>query len=95
MKHGPNYFPLPTMNSVQRQYLFGLIFIGFGLYQAINNHDYLEFSLYLSAGLAFIANAMTFETKLERHKKTLVLLTWILIISTGILLLYLVQFKWF
>jgi hypothetical protein len=83
------------MNSVQRQYIFGLIFIGFGVYQAINNRDYLEFSLYVSAGLAFIANALTFEPKLEPHKKTLVTIAWILIISTGILLLYLIQFKWF
>ena len=83
------------MNSVQRQYIFGLIFIGFGIYQAINNRDYLEFSLYLTAGLAFIANALTFEPKLAQQKKTLVTITWILIIATGILLLYLVQFKWF
>jgi hypothetical protein len=83
------------MNSVQRQYLFGLIFIGFAMYQAINNSDYLEFALYTSAGLSFIVNALTFEPKLERHKKNLVKLSWVLIILTGLLFLYLIQFKWF
>ena len=83
------------MNSVLRQYLFGLIFIGFALYQAINNKDYLEFSLYFTAGLAFIANAMTFETRLEQYKKELIIITWSLILTTGVILLYLIQFKWF
>lgn len=83
------------MNSVQRQYIFGLIFIGFAIYQAVSNRDYLEFALYTSAGLAFIVNAMTFETRLERYKKTLVMLSWGLIILTGLLFLYLIQFKWF
>jgi len=82
------------MNSVQRQYLFGLIFIGVGIYQ-LTIRDYLEFTLYTVAGLSFIVNALTLEPKLAVYKKTLVTLSWILIITTGLLFFYLIQFKWF
>ena len=82
------------MNSTQRQYLFGLIFICVGVYQ-LTLRDYLEFSLYTVAGLSFVVNALTLEPKLITYKKTLEALSWILIITTGLLFLYLIQFKWF
>jgi len=81
------------MNSQTRQYFFGLIFVGFAIYQLVIG-DYLEFSLYGVAGLAFIFNAFTFEPKLLPYKKTLVISTWVLIAATGILFLYLLQFKY-
>jgi hypothetical protein len=82
------------MDSIKRQYLFGLIFIGVGIYQ-LTIKDYLEFSLYAVAGLSFIVNALTLEPKLIAHKKNLVIASWTLIITTGLLFLYLIQFKWF
>lgn len=82
------------MNAQVRQYLFGLVFIGVGIYQFIIR-DYLEFALYGVAGLAFIFNALTFETKLAAYKKQLVIVSWLLIGTTGILFLYLLQFKYF
>jgi hypothetical protein len=82
------------MSATKRHYLFGLIFIGIGIYQ-LTIRDYLEFSLYATAGLSFVVNALTLEPKFAPHKKILVPLSWVLIISTGLLLLYLVQFKWF
>jgi hypothetical protein len=82
------------MNSIQRQYIFGLIFIGVGIYQ-LTIGDYLEFSLYALAGISFVVNGFTLEPKMEAYKKLLVVVSWVLIISTGILFLYLVQFKWF
>jgi len=82
------------MNSIQRQYLFGLIFLGVGVYQ-LTIKDYLEFSLFFVAGLSFIVNALTLEPKLIAHKKNLITLSWILIITTGLLFFYLIQFKWF
>jgi hypothetical protein len=82
------------MNAIIRQYLFGVIFIGVGVYELIIL-DYLEFSLYGVAGLSFVVNALTQEPKLVNHKKNLVILSWVLIITTGLLLLYLIQFKWF
>lgn len=81
------------MNAQTRQYLFGLIFAGVGIYQLILG-DWLEFSLYAIAGCAFIFNALTLEPKLTRYKKTLVMISWILIGATGILFLYLLQFKY-
>jgi len=82
------------MKAITRQYLFGLIFIGVAIYQLVIR-DYLEFALYGTAGLAFVFNALTFEPKLIPYKKTLVIVTWVLIGSTGILFLYLLQFKYF
>jgi uncharacterized membrane protein len=82
------------MNSQNRQYFFGIIFIGFGIYQMVVG-DYLEFALYGIAGLAFIFNALTFEVKFLAYKKILVIVTWVLIATTGLLFLYLLQFKYF
>lgn len=82
------------MNPVQRQYLFGLLFVGVGVYQ-LAKQDFLEFSLYTVAGLSFVVNALTLEPKLVAYKKTLVMVSWILIIATGLLFFYLIQFKWF
>jgi hypothetical protein len=82
------------MRSQTRQYLFGLIFIGVGVYQLMIR-DYLESGLYGIAGLAFIFNALTFEPKLVAYKRALVIISWVLIAATGILFLYLLQFKFF
>lgn len=81
------------MNPKTRQYLFGSIFIGVAIYQfAIE--DFLEFALYALAGTSFIVNAMTMEARLLSYKKPLVVASWILILATGILFLYLLQFKY-
>jgi hypothetical protein len=82
------------MNALTRQYLFGVIFIGVGIYQGTIG-DYLETSLYSLAGLAFIVNAATMQPQLVKYKKPLVIVSWILIITTGLLFLYLLQFKYF
>ncbi len=82
------------MNLQTRQYIFGLIFIAFGIYQASGN-EYLEFSLYTGAGLAFIFNALVNEPKLQAQRQLLNIITWILIIATGILFIYLLRYKFF
>jgi hypothetical protein len=81
------------MNSNTRQYLLALIFIGVAIYQCVIK-DYLEFALYLVAGLSFGLNALTLEDRFVAYKKPLVIATWIFIASTGILFLYLIQFKY-
>lgn len=81
------------MKNLNRQYLFASLFVAFSVYQLIIG-DWLEFALYCMAGLAFAFNALTFEPKLFRYKKTLVVITWMLIIGTGILFLWLLQFKY-
>ena len=80
------------MNSHLRQYLFGLVFFGFGVYEFKKN-DPLEASVYLIAGLAFIFNNLVSEPKFHAHRKTLVAITWILIIAASIVFLYVLQFK--
>lgn len=81
------------MNARARQYLFGALFVAVGIYQFIL-HEYLETALYSLAGIAFIVNAMTLEARFAAYRKPLVILTWLLIAATGILFLYLLQFKY-
>ena len=81
------------MNAKTRQYLFGLLFLGVGIYQLIIN-DLLEFSLYGLAGASFVVNALALEPKLLNYKKPLVIVSWVLIVATGILFLYMLQFKY-
>lgn len=81
------------MSAKNRQYLFGLIFFGVAIYQLILR-DYLEVGLYGLAGLAFMVNALTLEPRMASNKKPLVIISWILIAGTGILFLYLLQFKY-
>lgn len=81
------------MNARARQYLFGLLFIGVGIYQYFLN-EYLETVLYVLAGVSFIVNALTLEARFSTYKKPLVIISWILIGATGILFLYLLQFKY-
>jgi hypothetical protein len=82
------------MKSTHRQYLFGLIFLAVAAFQ-LYARDLLEFTLYIVVGAAFIVNALTLEPKLAAHKLILVIASWILIILSGIMFLYLLQYKWF
>ncbi len=81
------------MKNLNRQYIFAALFVAFSVYQAFIG-DILEFSLYFAAGLAFTFNALTFEPGLYKYKKPLVIVSWILIIGTGILFLWMLQFKY-
>ena len=81
------------MNPRTRQYFFGLIFLGFGIYQFVKD-DILEASLYVAAGAAFVFNTLATEPSLQQHKKSLIIVTWALMIAAGILFLYLLQFKY-
>ena len=80
------------MDSRIRQYLFGLVFFGFGVYEFKKN-DPLEASVYLAAGLAFIFNNLVNEPRLFNYKRTLVIITWILIVVAAVIFLYVLQFK--
>ena len=80
------------MDSRLRQYLFGLVFFGFGVYEFKKN-DPLEASVYLTAGLAFIFNNLIGEPKLIAYRKPLTITTWALIIAASIIFLYVLQFK--
>jgi len=81
------------MNARQRQYLFGAIFLAFGIYQLVLK-DWLEATLYMVAGAAFIFNTIASEPTLANYKRILVAITWVLIVTAGILFLYLLQFRY-
>ena len=80
------------MNAFTLQYIFGVFFIGFGIYQLILG-DYLEFALYAAAGGAFIFNTLAREPKMERYKSVFVFLTWGLIIIAAVTFFYVLQFN--
>jgi hypothetical protein len=80
------------MDSRVRQYLFGLIFFAFGVYEFMKN-DPMEASVYLTAGTAFITNNLISEPRLQHLRKLLVTITWVLIIAASIIFLYVLQFK--
>jgi len=48
----------------------------------------------MAAGAAFVFNSLAMEPRLIAYKKGLAIVTWGLIIGTGLLLLWLVQFKY-
>lgn len=82
------------MNFRTRQYLFGIIFAGVAVYYMLEG-EVLEGSLYIMAGLAFIFNTLSGEPRLAGSRQVLVTITWVLIIITGILFLYLLQSRYF
>jgi hypothetical protein len=81
------------MNPRIRQYIFGLIFFAVGIYH-LYLRDALEASLYAMAGLAFVVNTLALEPRFIQHKKVLGIITWVLIIITIVIFLYLIQFKY-
>ena len=81
------------MNARTRQYLYGVIFLSVGIYYMVVRQDWLEALLYSIAGLAFISNTLASEPRWVQYKKALSIITWILIISTGLIFLYVLQFK--
>lgn len=82
------------MNSRVRQYIFGFIFFGIGVYYLLQN-NYLEASLYVLAGLSFTVNTLVNEPALSAYRKLLTIATWSLIIITSILFLWVLQSKYF
>jgi len=81
------------MKGFNRQYLYGLIFLGIGFYH-VYIKDYYEAALLSLAGLAFIFNTLTTEPRLAVYKKPLVIITWGLIAVTVVVFLYVIQFKY-
>ena len=81
------------MKNTNLHYFAALIFIGFGIYQ-MTKSDMVEASLYIFAGSAFIFNSLASEARLHRYKKQLAIITWVLIITTGLLFLWVLQFKY-
>jgi hypothetical protein len=72
------------------QYLAGGLFLAFSLYQ-VSRDELWEFSLYAIVGAAFITMGLIKDKRFPRYHKLLSILSWILIISAGFMLLFLVR----
>lgn len=72
------------------QYIIGALFIGFAIYQIYRNEPW-EFAMYSVAGAAFITIGLVKDNKFEQHKKLLNIISWILIITAGFLLMFLIR----
>ena len=80
------------MKNFNTQYLFSGFFLLVGAYQVYQG-NWLEASLYTLAALSFIFNNLASHPKFQHHKKVLVIITWILMIATGLLFIWFLQFK--
>lgn len=72
------------------QYLVGGAMLCFAIYQIVRQ-DYWEFSLYVTAGLAFVVMGLIKNDALPQYKKFLNVVSWVLIITAGLLFLFLIQ----
>ena len=79
------------MKIFKAAFIFPVLFIALGIYQMFRV-DFLEASLYIIAGLAFIFNALASEEKLVKHKKLLATITWILLGISLLIFFWVLQF---
>lgn len=72
------------------QYLVGALFICLAIYQ-IYRDELWEFAMYGVAGAAFISIGLIKDNKFERYSKLLNIVSWILILTAGFLLIFLLR----
>jgi hypothetical protein len=80
------------MNNKSLNLAFAIGFFILGLYN-LYRMDLQEVGLYFLAALAFTFNVLASEPKLLRFRKPFTIITWVLMVVTGLLFLYLLQFK--
>ena len=78
------------MKDSRIQYLVGAVMIAFSLYQ-IYVKQFWEFSLYFSAGLAFVTMGLIVRNVFPKQKRLLNVVSWVLIITAGFILLFLAR----
>jgi len=71
------------------QYLIALASIGFSVFQLYRD-DLREFALYFTLGLAFAVMGLAKEDQFKKHK-WLPVLSWVLVIATGIIFLFVLR----
>jgi len=76
-----------SKKNLIQQYGFALFFAVMAVYQYVKV-NYLEMSLYISVTTAFILLALAKDGYFTKSKKTVDLLSWILIAISGVLFLY-------
>ena len=78
------------MKRASKQYLVGSLLLAFSVYQ-LWVPDFWEFSLYATTGLAFLVMGMIASKRFPKQNKLLTALSWILILASVFLLLFLVR----
>ncbi|MEQ8925655.1 MAG: hypothetical protein RLO81_07550 [Fulvivirga sp.] len=78
------------MKPFNTQYIVATLMLAFSLYQ-LTLPDYWEFSLYCSAGLAFLVMGLIKNNAFPQYKKLLTILSWGLIFLAAFLLLFLAR----
>ncbi len=76
------------MKRSYTQYLVGILLLSFSLYQFFQR-EFVEFSMYLTAGLAFVVMGIIKDKLLPGYGRFLNILSWVLILMAGFLLLFL------
>ena len=72
------------------QYLIGAVLVAFSIYQMFRN-ELWEFALYSVTGAAFITMGLIKDKMFPRYNKLLEKLSWILILLSGFLLIFLIR----
>ena len=80
------------MNPHNRLYLYGALLLVFGGYQLFLSHRW-ECALYGMAGVCFFVNGFTSEPFFSNYRKPMVVFSWVSIMATAVLFLYILQFK--
>ena len=78
------------MKNSRVQYLVGALLLAFSIYQILRR-EYWEFTLYLSAGLAFTIIGLISNDVFPSYRKILNVVSWVLIITAGFVLLFLAR----
>ncbi len=78
------------MIKFNSQYLIAILMLVFSVYQ-LTLPDYWEFSLYFSAGLAFLVMGMIKNDLFPNHRRVLTIISWVMIFIAGFLLMFLAR----
>ena len=76
------------MKKAFSQYLISVLLIAFSVYQTVIQ-EFVEFTMYLSAGLGFLLAGLLKDNMFERQRRLLNILSWAFIFIAGFLLLFL------
>ena len=76
------------MKGLTTSYLISFLLIIFSFYQFYLK-EYVEFAMYLSAGIGFITTGLIKNERLTRHRRWLTILSWVSIFTAGFLLMFL------
>ena len=78
------------IKNLSSQYIIAFFMLAFAAYQ-VTMQEYWEFALYFAAGMAFLIMGLQKNDVFPAHKKLMVILSWVFIITAGFMLLFLAR----